>query len=334
MPQPKKRFVYIDALRGFCMLLIIMNHSHFTFFNEDINLLLVNTRVPFFFFLSGLFFKQYSCFKEFFIKKVNHLVVPYFFFSYIPFCLFAYFYTDRYSDILYYLTAFIPPWNTPLWFLRSLFIAFLIYYLIDKLDKKSKWLQVAVIVILVFLTYYTNKEFKRIRYDYPLLEHTSFLFNNLFTAIMALPYFFLAQQVKKRGWLDFKINWPLTILLSSLAFVLAYYSKQDGFSYYAAYFGRYFIFSYVSSLASIFGLGLLLAKIKYTKFLQFIGKNSLIVLGCHALPVIIILENFKIHFSWVFLITLALMVPCIYIFKNYFPKFTAKEDFFKFKDNH
>ena len=76
MTVKKKRIQYIDALRGFCMILIIMNHCHFTFFNKEISQLLVNTRVPFFFFLSGLFFKQYSSFKEFCIKKLNQLVVP------------------------------------------------------------------------------------------------------------------------------------------------------------------------------------------------------------------------------------------------------------------
>ena len=162
MAEKKKRILYIDALRGFCMILIIMNHCHFTFFSNEIGQLLVNTRVPFFFFLSGLFFKRYGCFKEFCVKKLNQLVVPYFFFSYIPFCLFTYFYTDRYADPLFYLTASIKPWNTPLWFLRALLFAHFFYYFIDKLEKKSAWLQVLMIAVMVIVTFELNIGFKKV----------------------------------------------------------------------------------------------------------------------------------------------------------------------------
>lgn len=317
------------------MILIIMNHCHFTFFSKEISQLLVNTRVPFFFFLSGLFFKRYGGFKEFCLKKLNQIVVPYFFFSYIPFCLFAYFYTDRYADPLFYLTASIKPWNTPLWFLRALLFAHLFYYFIDKLEKKSEWLQVLVIAVMVIVTFEVNIWFKRISVFYPLLKESSFLINNVFTSIIAIPFFFLAQQIKKRGWLEFKINLIWTILLSSAAFVLAYYFRQNGFSFYGAYFGKNILFIYLSPVLAVFALGLLFAKFKFTGFFQFIGRNSLIVLGCHALPVIILFENFRLPFYVVFLITLVLMLPCIYIFKNYFPKFTAKEDLFKtFERNH
>ena len=326
MAEKKKRILYIDALRGFCMILIIMNHCHFTFFSNEIGQLLVNTRVPFFFFLSGLFFKRYGCFKEFCVKKLNQLVVPYFFFSYIPFCLFTYFYTDRYADPLFYLTASIKPWNTPLWFLRALLFAHFFYYFIDKLEKKSAWLQVLMIAVMVIVTFELNIGFKKIRVSYSLLKECSFLFNNFFTAIIAMPFFFLAQQIKKRGWLEFNISWIWTIPFSSTAFVLAYFFRQKGFSFYGAYFGDHIILIYISPLLTVFALGLLFAKFKYTGFFQYIGRNSLIVLGCHALPVIILFENFRFPFYLVFLITLVYLMRGSYILDIDFPTFTAKEN--------
>ena len=82
----KERLLYVDSLRGLCIILIVALHSKLTIINDDFNLMLINMELPTFFFLSGLFFKRYGSFKEFFVKKVNHLVVPFVFFSYIPFC--------------------------------------------------------------------------------------------------------------------------------------------------------------------------------------------------------------------------------------------------------
>lgn len=330
--EQKKRFLYIDALRGLCMILIIVLHSHLTIINYNINKMMVNMELPLFFFVSGFFFNRYGCFREFLVKKVNQLVVPYFFFSFIPICLFSFLYTNRYTDPLFYILAPVKPWNTPLWFLRTLFFTYLLYYVIDKyFENKPLWLKICVIVFLVAIAQCINLECKRIKDAYPLLRESSFMIDNIITAVVSLPYFFIAHQIKRRGWLEFKFNWGVTVIMMSVLLVVAYLSRQNNFYYYGAIFGENFVLGYLSAISSIFAWGIFLAKFKYTSLLQYLGKNSLIVLGCHAVPIIIFFENHWLSRINVFYITFFLMFPCIWFFKKCFPKFTGQEELFKLK---
>jgi uncharacterized membrane protein YcfT len=52
----KKRFLYVDSLKGLCIILVVVYHCRLTVINDNINQMLLHIRVPMFFFLSGLFF--------------------------------------------------------------------------------------------------------------------------------------------------------------------------------------------------------------------------------------------------------------------------------------
>lgn len=88
MTKNSGRIEYIDLMKGICITLVVIVHCNVSFPYEILNNLLQNLRMPLYFFLSGLFFKEYGCFSHFLIKKVNKLVIPYLFFSYIPYIFF------------------------------------------------------------------------------------------------------------------------------------------------------------------------------------------------------------------------------------------------------
>ena len=187
-----QRLAYIDSLRGLSIILIIALHSRLTIVNTEVNRMFLNMELPAFFFISGLFFKRYSGFRQFIIKKVNNLIVPYFFFSYIPFCLLSYFFTDSYSDLSFYILAPIKPYNTPLWFVRCLFFTFLLYYFIDKFtEKKSILLPMSVIAILVLVTCLVNVKYQELKEVNSILSEFSFIINDIQTSFISLPYFFI-----------------------------------------------------------------------------------------------------------------------------------------------
>lgn len=324
----KKRFEYIDALRGFCIIMIIVFHSKFTGIYHEINLVLI----PMFYMLSGLFFKRYSCFREFMLRKVNQLVVPYFFFAYIPFCLFSYFYTDRYVDPLFYLFAAIKPWNYPLWFLRSLFLTYVLYYAFDKYAENwPKWLQTLIIAIIVSVGWYIALAFHDLKTTYPSLSECDFIVHDIYQSLKAMLYFFIAQQIKKKGWLEFHFNWTYTILLSGTTLLLAYVFWQNRVNLLSPQYLKHIFFVYICTFSFIVALAVLFAKMKHTRMLEYFGKNSIIVLGCHYLIIIILYSNFIISSYAVFLITFLLMFPCCLIFKKYFPKCIGHEEMFKLK---
>lgn len=326
----KKRIPYIDALRGFCILLIVALHCKLVIISNDIDLMLINMELPMFFFLSGLFYKRYSSFKEFLIRKVNNLIVPYLFFSHIPFCLFAYFFNGRYDDPLFYLFASVKPANTPLWFVRSLFFTYIFFYFIDKHTlKRPLWVKCAVIIILVLITCLTNSFYQKYSIVYPWLGECLFFIKDLFTSIMAMPFFVVAHYIKKKGWLDLNVDWKYSIFIAAFLLIIGYICKQNGFGYFYANYGDHVILAYLSGFSSIFGFGLLFSKFKYTRLLQYFGKYSMIVLGCHLVAIIVLQENFWPVPLILFIEVSLIMLPCIWFFKTYFPKFTAQKDFIK-----
>lgn len=76
----KKRIEYLDALRGFTILLVIYSHLVFVFFNDEelqsaINQVFITFRMPLFFFISGFFvYSENYNFKLFGRRSKNRLL--------------------------------------------------------------------------------------------------------------------------------------------------------------------------------------------------------------------------------------------------------------------
>ena len=121
--ETKKRIEFIDLAKGVCILLVIMMHT-------DVNVDfpgLQGMRMPLYFILSGLFFKDYGGFLNLLVKKANKILIP-----------FLFFYLASYS--IFYLIGWLSPdiikskatgisdlftqrqlFNGPIWFLLALF---------------------------------------------------------------------------------------------------------------------------------------------------------------------------------------------------------------------
>ena len=73
----KSRIEFIDLAKGICIILVVVGHV-------GVNIAipgLEQVRMPLYFMLSGLFFKNYGGGEYFFIKKVNKILIPFIFFS-------------------------------------------------------------------------------------------------------------------------------------------------------------------------------------------------------------------------------------------------------------
>ena len=79
MIQSSDRVEFIDLAKGICILLVVFSHSAFDYGNR-FDTAMTSFRMPLYFVLSGLFFKEYHGFGEFFVKKVNKLFIPFAFF--------------------------------------------------------------------------------------------------------------------------------------------------------------------------------------------------------------------------------------------------------------
>ena len=79
----KQRIVWIDKAKGICIILVVLHHSlihthaDFLLSNTNVENFLSAFRMPLYFALSGIFFKTYSSFSIFVIRKINKLIVPF-----------------------------------------------------------------------------------------------------------------------------------------------------------------------------------------------------------------------------------------------------------------
>ena len=127
--QPKKRIEYIDALRGFTMILVVFSHVEMTSFGISastfINSLFLSFRMPLFFFVSGFIaYKMsiqwnWSTWWQMSKKKMKIQLIPTFVFGLI----YAYAYMDKDFHTFISLNS-----KFGYWFTIALFEIFLIVY--------------------------------------------------------------------------------------------------------------------------------------------------------------------------------------------------------------
>ena len=195
--EKKNRLVYVDFMKGFCILLIVAFHIDNDIFPLRINLMLQSFRIPMYYFLSGMFFKQYDGFVDFVRRKTNNIVVPYVFFmllTCVVHCVMWYACGASWMGEWEW-SSFADPflrryyhYNTPLWFLISLFEVNVLYYVLLQICPKRTG-RYALIMLLAFVAWYFRK--------FPVFNNPLFID----TALMALPYFVLGSEVKSAGFI-------------------------------------------------------------------------------------------------------------------------------------
>ena len=78
----------IDLLKGYSILLVIIFHLTYYYSGQNwIRVFVGPFFMPLFFFASGIFYSSKSSFKEFFLNKVNRLIIPLFFFYFLNYFL-------------------------------------------------------------------------------------------------------------------------------------------------------------------------------------------------------------------------------------------------------
>ena len=156
-PFAKKRIEYLDALRGFTMLLVVMTHVAGLVFGSDgeggnYHFYLKQFRIPLFFFVSGFVFYKNNYnwsagnIMNFLKKKIPvQLIFPFLF-------MLCYTYTIEYD----FIEALILDHKRGYWFTFTLFAYFVIYILSQKIfdafKVKTIW-RFAVLLITGFVIY-------------------------------------------------------------------------------------------------------------------------------------------------------------------------------------
>lgn len=330
---PKQRIEYIDIIKGLCIFWVIWFHL------PTWEIVRYPIRMPLFFFISGIFFKVCPP-KELFYKKINTLVIPFFFF---------YVATYLYRVGVYFFFSFFSPngdqtvfdfgsifsifhifetgeieLNYPLWFIVVLLFFQIILYTIGRLIKSSKMRISVCCAASVLLSWISTS--------------SSIISGNLWLFIFYSSGFIFGKRL-----IDYIESRQLKELAGFLIINIAVWIIADRLTGYAAHEYQSKALSYIAYFALIFILIIgfkYLSKFRPLNKLIFWGKNSYILLGLHICfldlwsTVYSVITHKPIsEFPALFILTATILsfYPLILLLNRYCPMLVGKKDLIKHK---
>lgn len=335
----KQRIQYIDLAKGLCILLVVLYHvfKHVHFMPEFV-MTISCFRMPLYFFLSGLFFKEYENFIGFFLRKVNKLFIPFAFFYLVT--------SFAISNLLYYvfgftvegksvlglggLIAFITKEkfaNGPIWFLWVLFLVNIYFYILLNLVKKitsNKKIYPIILAVMCFLVGIIGSAVFSGRIN---------LLAFLDSAMSALPFFAVGYLFNIFTDILVPNRWDKYLpIIIFVCFAITFYFGGNC-SYRKNEFTINPFWQYICGIAGTLGIIFTAKIIQNIPFITYWGRYSIMILVSHSvlleivgplilimhlpLPLTVILIMIVLMFSY------QLIIP---LMKKYLPYVTAQKD--------
>lgn len=335
------RLDYIDLIKGFGIISIVAIHVL-----NNSNLLFPNFMHYITFFMITVFYtiigwiyyikNDYNRDVKLLIKKrLQTLIIPYLYFSLIIICfdimliIFKYnSYKQLFSDI--YRTICLAGIGT-LWFLPTLFIAEIIFYI--TISKKNDKIIYTVIISFIVVTVGVGA-INLIRSESLMFDILSapviVILKGLFGFLFCIFGYYMCKLYKS---IELKLSLTIRIFLSSILIIIGYISSN---SIQACDFNhltmknplQYIAISLFINLSIIlFCKNICDLNINFKPVL-FYGKNSLIIMATHYSILIPVLKfmslNNILNDNIIFLIILLLEIPISLVIQKYFPNILGK----------
>ncbi len=265
------RRTYIDVLKGIGIFLVVFGHiTHIRFLREYI----WDFHMPLFFWISGMLFNEnkYPSFKEFFRSRIKSIYIPYVLFFLITFLYWMFlerkFRGGEYSITHQFLGLIYGTYegnhlnfNGALWFLPCLFSVEIMFYFIEKVKVR-----IGIIALLLF-SFVIGRLIHDNHYNtLPLGIHTA-LFGIIFYGIG-----FLLKNISVQ-LMESPVFYRYLAIFGFLSIQLLCLGKYSGTIEETT-------FPYITlALIGIFLYFTLSFQIKKSGILEFLGRNSLIILA-------------------------------------------------------
>ena len=335
------RIEYIDLAKGFCIIFVVMLHvSNYYDVHFWLNEKITAFRMPLYYFLSGVFFKNYGG-GILFKKKVNKLLIPFLFWYLSTSVLLKFFFgivtgdNDSLWDLLtsiYYESEF---FNSAIWFLLSLFYVNLLFYLCFSASNfplftvNNKSFGSLALVILSVGIGFCGLLLSYLHTNIPLFIDSS---------LTALPFFMAGFIIKKKTNLlsPNKMDKYASIIIF-LCFVFISVFSDGRIKFLTNYYSHSSLISlYPCGIIGTIGLLYCAKCLKHIPFVSYLGRYSIIVLVTHELvfPRLDPMVSFLVEGDGEkFVLNLVLTLLCCFclipIVRRWLPYVTAQKDVFK-----
>lgn len=322
--QKELRKNYIDVLKGIGIFFVVFGHvTHTGILREYI----WNFHMPLFFLISGFLFntEKYPKFKKFFLSRIKSIYLPYIFFFLITFLYWAIiersFRGGEYSIQHQLLGLFYGTYegyhlnfNGALWFLPCLFSVELMFYYVSKIQNKFGIFSfILLFFIMGSIIKYYNLNFL------PLGIHTA-LFGVVFFGIG-----FISKSFEK-GLSQLSLIYKIVLLAA--CFFLQMSAIKSGYSSSIEKTTLIYIPIALLGITFYFILSNLINK---NKILEYLGKNSLVILAFQEQTYRALIFSFSkllkldvevirlniLYSLFITFVTLIVILPAIYIYNEY-----------------
>lgn len=331
--QETNRIEFIDLAKGLCILLVLATHIVPEYFYSD---LLGLIRMPLYFCISGMFFKDYGGILNFTRKKCDRILIPFigwYLISYSWFYLKSVILNTPLDENFSFYDLFIGRklFNNPIWFLLSLFWCNLIFSAVSRFYKtyKSQLTVILLISAVGWVLAYANT----VNYLY------------IPTSLTCLPFFWLGYRLRTSSLLsadntkhhDIRL---FTLFLCIVVLLALAFPRYPSYLFYKNEIrGGNPLTIYLFAVPLVLLVLLMCKYVKKLPFISYIGEYSLIVLVTHMLLASPINKLINFIFgadcfgkweSLVVLIALLLsMLIVIPICKRILPYITAQKELLK-----
>lgn len=328
--QQKERIEYMDLAKGICILLVVTMHVA-----PEIGggmAFLTCLRMPLYYCLSGMFFRQYGGFRSFFSKKADKLLIPFlgwYLLSYLIYYIrvmaighpdHIFRITDLFLDFEFY--------NGSIWFLLSLFWCNLLYFLVTNLSNKIPMQGFLVLVLASLGWIWSYADLRNFLY--------------IGTSLTCLPFFFIGNVLMESGFINTKkdIKKDSAILIGGLGIALCCILLPA-----EPVFMRFYLnhidsgnpaLLYICAISLVLMTLIICKYVRHLPYISYLGRYSIIVLVTHGLIHNILnrsvrhLIGLNIEESTFDLILLAViiasMVVVIPFCRKYLPYITAQKN--------
>ncbi|MBQ5561171.1 MAG: acyltransferase family protein [Lachnospiraceae bacterium] len=312
----KQRNTTMDVAKALAMLAVIIGHTKY---NDNLRMVLYAFHLPVFFIISGYFFNIKESFSRFFIKKTKAYVIPYVSFSLII-LLFNYWYSGYKAETFKYNKEqlIFQQRYTTLWFLTTLYIGILLFWLICYICKKNEWIILMVSTLIsVVATYFTSLETENAYWNYDI-------------ACIILVYFAVGYLFRKKDVITLvtktkpRVYFALfaSVLLSATLTTLNYTLTKEYYELYHNHFGIYPLTT-VAAVAASFAIFMLAHLLRTVKPLIIFGQNTMTYFTLHQSVALVLAQKWcKPLYPWLgkyillFIITMSICFVIDYVIKH------------------
>ena len=329
----KERIQYIDLAKGICILLVVLDHiskeGYFSAGDYPLHEVFGQMRMPLYFILSGFFFKDYAGgIREFLLRKVNRILIPYLFFIFlfrtVPWLI------QSLTSYSYICAETEATWG-PLWFLRCLFFMNVIFaiafYTIRRITPNTliQDILLGCCMLVIGIAGY----------------HVGNLHLNFGTTMTCMPLLWSGYFLnRKLNILQRQIPWWWVIGLSVVLFVALHYLYVGENYFYSNTYSSPLPLLYFAGFFGSLAVLMLSSIIKWLPIISYIGRYSLIVLCTHMAVMMGVIaalhhlpggwDDVSIVPSLIFLaLAIAFSMFCCWFLSKYLPWFTAQKDLIK-----